>query len=68
MVQELATKADFDAKIKENRKVAVDFTATWCGPCRMIGPKFQALSEKPEYKDILFVKVIFFFGCLAPSV
>ena len=58
MVQELKTKAEFDATIKENKKVAVDFTATWCGPCRMIGPKFEKLSA--EYSDILFVKVIFF--------
>ncbi len=41
--------------IRENKKVLLDFSATWCGPCGMIAPHLEELSK--EYTDIAFGKI-----------
>ena len=39
-------ESDFEAKVlKSDKPVLVDFTATWCGPCRMLAPTIDKLSE-----------------------
>jgi len=43
---------NFNELIKE--KTVVDFYATWCGPCKMLGPVFEEVSNEV---DIKFVKV-----------
>ncbi len=37
-----------DAKFLGDRPAIVDFTATWCGPCRKLAPILEELSK--EYK------------------
>ncbi|KAL8138191.1 hypothetical protein V2J09_004192 [Rumex salicifolius] len=36
-------------------RIVVDFTATWCGPCKMIEPTFNELASK--FSDVDFVKI-----------
>lgn len=47
-------KEDFN-DIISNGKVVVDFFATWCGPCKMLGPIFEKVSE--DVNDVKFVKL-----------
>ncbi|MCK5832513.1 thioredoxin [bacterium] len=41
------TDADFEEKVtNHNGLVLVDFWAPWCGPCRILGPEIEKLSEE----------------------
>lgn len=39
--------------INENQKVVVQYSASWCGNCRIMKPKFKLLASQNE--DITFV-------------
>jgi thioredoxin 1 len=49
------TQDTFDETITGNEIVLVDWWASWCGPCRMFAPVFQAAAE--QHEDIAFGKV-----------
>jgi len=52
MVQELS-QDNLSEVVAGNKKVVVQFSATWCGNCRIMKPKFKKLSSENE--DMVFV-------------
>ncbi|RDD38726.1 Thioredoxin [Trichoplax sp. H2] len=59
VVKPLKTKEDFDSALAAagGKLVVIDFYADWCGPCRKISPKFEEMSDDPEYSNVVFLKV-----------
>ena len=37
---------DFQTKVVKDAVAVVDFSATWCGPCRMLAPVLEEVSEE----------------------
>ena len=57
MVQEIKNLEDFTKAIgdKNTGFVVIDFYADWCGPCKMIAPKFAKMAVK--YPSVAFYKL-----------
>ena len=50
------SKENFDSEVINSSHVTVvDFYATWCGPCRMLSPILEELSNEKE--NVKFVSV-----------
>lgn len=47
------TNENFTSLKNGNQPFVVDFWATWCGPCRMVGPIVSEMAEKYDGKIVV---------------
>ncbi len=52
MAQEINSQ-NFEALIASGQPVVVDFWATWCGPCQMVGPFIEELAHEYEGRVVV---------------
>ncbi|GKT31043.1 Thioredoxin like protein [Aduncisulcus paluster] len=56
-IQEISTIAEFKKLVTENDKVMVKCFAKWCGPCKALGPRFQAIAAQNASSGVTFAAI-----------
>ena len=50
-------QSNVEEALKEKKVTVLDFWAPWCGPCRMLGPIIDELSNDNSGKDVTIAKI-----------
>jgi thioredoxin 1 len=55
MLQEVTDRDFRDRVLTSDKPMLVEFWASWCGPCRMVGPVLERIAD--EHPEIAVVKM-----------
>lgn len=55
MSAKVINKNNFDEVLNSDKKVLLDFYASWCGPCRMLSPVIDKIAD--EHPEFLVAKI-----------
>jgi len=58
VVVDISSTEEFNEALESagDALVVVDYSTSWCGPCKIIAPKFDEFSE--QYTNVAFLKVM----------
>lgn len=57
MATSIKTKDQVKSALKSSRATVIYFTAKWCGPCKVISPEFESLTQKYASVGVTGLKV-----------
>lgn len=56
-IQNINAQSEIDQILNSGKITVIDFSAEWCGPCKILGPRFEKVANNTKYHNINFIKV-----------
>lgn len=56
-IQHINSIKKVEQLLQSGKITVIDFSAEWCGPCKMLGPRFEKVANDTKHNNINFIKV-----------